>query len=91
MKSLMLTFSATSGTFWTIPMIRLSTKRLFVDESERAWELVVLDEGNLHNAQWFPKSRCSFSRKDAAGKDGLLTVPRWLAEKKGLGAPGGEP
>jgi hypothetical protein len=45
-----------------------------IAETEKAWLLNVEGEES-----WFPKSKCTIDEKR-----GVITVPHWLADQKGL-------
>lgn len=44
-----------------------------LSESEKAWH-ILLDNGSQ---DWFPKSQCRII-------EGILYLPKWIAEKKGI-------
>lgn len=50
-----------------------------VHETNEAW--LITEDGD--NNIWVPKSQCELVIGNN-GKDGTLTIPVWLAEKKGL-------
>lgn len=50
-----------------------------IAETEKAVK-VNIGEGMI---EWFPKSRCEFTR-NTGFRTGVLLVPRWLLNKKGI-------
>lgn len=55
----------------------------FKYDTESAWLVVELPIKGGEVKHWIPKSCIKYRRQDAS-KQGVIKIPKWLAEKKGM-------
>lgn len=55
----------------------------FQHETDNAWLVVELPIQSKRVEHWIPKSQIKYRRQDA-NKQGVIQIPKWLADKKNL-------